>query len=145
MRNILLILTLFCAFSIQAQSDIETFFTIGDTTETFYVDGNTNMVYITVADSTLTGTDSIHLFVITGTRPYYSPVSVRDVNSTALTTYVASAGVAGMIPGAGLTRTYAFEPKQIPGNRFIILRSNESTDDLYAPKTRIVISFKRMK
>ena len=134
---------LFCVFAFQdnvkAQDAQETFFTIGDTTETFSIPGGVSKVFITVVDSSLAGVDTIfaQIKISGGVVTSYSPLAVRSANATAPTTYVTS-----MIPGNDATGTFQFDAKEIPGGTFRLVRSNESTNDLYAPRTRITVSYK---
>ncbi len=115
----------------------ETFFTIGDTTETFQISGNAKGVLITVVDSSLAGVDTIYVQGLTGGNSSdirYSTISALDMNRTADATYVTP-----LIPTNGLTRSYLLDQKAV-WRAIRIVRSNESTDDLYAPKTRIVVT-----
>lgn len=114
----------------------ETFFTIGDTAQTFQLGNNTKYVLITVVDSSLTGTDTIYVKGITGANGSdlrYSLLSTYDLYRTAQATLVTY-----MSPGNGLTKSYMLN--EVPFRALYIVRSNESTDDLYAPKTRIVVT-----
>jgi len=134
----LLFLVIAFAFQKEAKSQDETFFTIGDTTETFSVSGNPSRVFITVVDSSIAGTDTIFVQVKqNGVVTAYGQLAVHDANATAQATNVVS-----MIPGDTKTGIYWFNVSDIPGGTFRIVRSNESTNDLYAPKTRIFVNYK---
>ena len=135
---ILLFFAIVFAFQKEAKSQDETFFTIGDTTETFSVSGNPSRVFITVVDSSIAGTDTIFVQVKqNGVVTAYGQLAVHDANATAQATNVVS-----MIPGDTKTGIYWFNVSDIPGGTFRIVRSNESTNDLYAPKTRIFVNYK---
>lgn len=140
LKLILTVALLFCLFKIsnaQILNTQETFFTIGDTTETFQIGGNVKGVLITVVDSSLTGTDTVFVKGLTGANSSdnrYSLLSVYDMYRTAQATLSTS-----MIPGNGLTKSYYLD-LTIPFRAIQIVRSNQSTDNLYAPKTRIVVT-----
>lgn len=144
-----IILTIFLLFAgiflvnIESKAQIissqETFFTIGDTTETFNVPSNATRIVITVVDSSLAGVDTVFVKGITGISGNdvrYSLLSVYDLARTAQATLVTS-----MIPTNGLTKSYLLT--EVPWRSIQLVRSNESTDDLYAPKTRIVVTYIR--
>ena len=134
----LLFLVIAFAFQKEVKAQDETFFTIGDTTETFSVSGNPSRVFITVVDSSIAGTDTIFVQVKqNGVVTAYGQLAVHDANATAQATNVVS-----MIPGDTKTGVYWFNVSDIPGGTFRIVRSNESTNDLYAPKTRIFVNYK---
>jgi len=142
MKSIIFAILLFFAiafgFQKEAKSQDETFFTIGDTTETFSVSGNPSRVFITVVDSSIAGTDTVFVQVKqNGVVTVYGQLAVHDANATAQATNVVS-----MIPGDTKTGIYWFNVSDIPGGTFRIVRSNESTNDLYAPKTRIFVNYK---
>jgi len=137
------LLFLVIAFGFQkeakSQDAVETFFAVGDTTETFNVPAGANKIFITVVDSSVAGTDTIwaQIKISGGVVTSYSPLAVRNANATAPTTYVTS-----MIPGDNTAGTYQFDAKEIPGATFRVYRSNVSTNNAYAPRTRITVSFK---
>ncbi len=142
MKSIIFAILLFFAFAFafqeEAKAQGETFFTIGDTTETFSVSGNPSRVFITVVDSSIAGTDTVFVQVKqSGVVTVYGQLAVHDANATAQATNVVS-----MIPGDTKTGVYWFNVSDIPGGTFRIVRSNESTNDLYAPKTRIFVNYK---
>ncbi len=143
MKIIKLVIVLLLALILQKESKsqdaVETYFAIGDTTETFTIPPGSDRVFITVVDSAMAGTDTIfaQIKISGGVLTSYSPLSVRNTNATALTTYVTS-----MIPGDATAGTFLFNSADIPGATFRLVRSNESTNDLYAPRTRITVSFK---
>lgn len=135
----LVVASCFVALSVQAQSNVdiqEDVLTFNDTTATFTIPYNATKVMITLVDSTISGTDTVYAYVGTyssfGTR--YAAVAPHDLNGTAQTT-----NVSPMIPGNGNTRSYLID-YGIPIQSVYLIRSNESTDDKYQPKTRIVIS-----
>ncbi len=137
---ILLFLVLAFGFQKEAKSQDaqETFFAVGDTVETFSVSGNPSRVFITVVDSSIAGTDTVFVQVKqSGVVTVYGQLAVHDANATAQATNVVS-----MIPGDTKTGVYWFNVSDIPGGTFRIVRSNESTNDLYAPKTRIFVNYK---
>lgn len=134
------ILFLFIAlsFTSQVKAQEETFFALGDTTETFSVSGNPSRVYITVVDSSVAGTDTIWVQVKqNGVVTAYGQLGVHDANATSQTTNVVS-----MIPGDAKTGVYWFDVKDIPVGVFRIFRSNVSTNNAYTPRTRIFVNYK---
>jgi hypothetical protein len=143
MKNLKLIIALFLmlvfANQVKAQDQLEILFTIGDTIETVNIPSNIRTVFVTVSDSSVAGVDTISVLALTkSTRGLKSPIATHSINATAPTTYIANPIVAGN----GLTVTYSFDAQAVPGGLFEICRLNESTDDLYAPKTRISVNFK---
>lgn len=137
-----IIIFLFCVFAFQdnvkAQDAQETYFALGDTTETFSVSGNPSRVYITVVDSSVAGTDTIWVQVKqNGVVTAYGQLGVHDANATSQTTNVVS-----MIPGDAKTGVYWFDVKDIPVGVFRIFRSNVSTNNAYTPRTRIFVNYK---
>lgn len=126
------------SFTSEVKAQDETFFAVGDTTETFSVSGNPSRVYITVVDSSVAGTDTIWVQVKqNGVVTTYGQLAVHDANATAQATNVVS-----MIPGDANTGVYWFDVKDIPVGMFRIYRSNRSTNNAYAPRTRIFVNYK---
>jgi len=131
------------SFTVSQAQTYETYFdngASGDTTETFDIPSGRSICFITVVDSAETGTDTVMAFIKTGLSvggySVYSNVSVRDLASTALTTYVAI-----MVPGASTTKTYSIDLSQVPPGELTILRTNSGTDNNYTPVTRIKVLF----
>jgi hypothetical protein len=133
---IILFLVVICS-NAKAQ-EYETLFTVGDTSEVYGIPGGAKYAFITITDSSVAGTDSVQATIRTGsTWTRASIVSVRDIASTALTTYVAE-----MIPGDATTKTYAIDLTLCPKAVLEIHRNNRTNGGTaYAPKTRLVITF----
>jgi hypothetical protein len=122
-------------------------FASGDTTTTFSVN-KAKVVYFTFRDSSMTGTDTMHITIeqehsTTGLK-LNSIISLYDLSQITTTTRIASSSV---IPVDNTTKTFAWYPGGVSGSEvrftgtFRILRTNESTDDLYLPKTRCIFRF----
>lgn len=113
-----------------------------DTTEVFDVT-NAKVVTICVVDSSDSKADTIFAFIRGGdttstSNVYWSQVALHDVAQTTTTTNVAS-----MIPGDGVTKTYSVVSVVGSGVIFTqlrVVRSNESTNDAYTPRTKIAVN-----
>jgi len=116
-------------------------FSFTDTSTTYSV-SNAKVVYFTVRDSSMTGTDTLHVTIEkvypnTGIA-LRSIITLYDLSQTTTTTRIASSL---MIAGDNTTKTFAFYPGNVVSDvrftgTFRIVRTNESTDDAYLPKTR---------
>lgn len=112
-----------------------------DTTELVSLPQGAKNIVITVVDSALAGVDTIFAFVRTGGSgnlpARYSPLAVHDLYQTTTAT-----NVDRMIPTNGLTRSYIIPVTMIlPTMDLFFVRSNESTDDNYLPRTRMVVTY----
>lgn len=91
-------------------------FSPGDTTGTYGVN-HASVVYLLYADSTLTGTDTIWVGVqvtLDNGRVLKAPVSLHNAFTTTATTYVTFP----IIPGAGLTALFSWNPTNVGGTKF---------------------------
>jgi len=109
-----------------------------DTTAQFFLSGEKNIA-ITISDSTLIGTDTVFAFIKTGNLGIItglarsSQIAVHNLAETTTTT-----NVDRMIPGDGLTRTYIYE-SIFPIYELWLVRSNKSSNNAYAPVTRVIV------
>lgn len=118
---------------------------IGDTTEVYDVFG-AKSVMITVVDSSNSLVDSLYAFVQGGDTTstvnfYWAPVAVHDVGNATLTTNTVL-----IKPGDGTNGSYIIaqpDGSPIPFTRLRIVRSNKSTNDLYAPRTKISVIYSK--
>lgn len=112
----------------------ETVFTVGDTAELFNV-ANASTILLTVVDSALAGVDTIKCQIVTGlTVNRFSLVAMHNLAQPTATTNDTL-----LIPTNGLTRTYEYK-SNVPISKVNVYRTNESTNDAYAPRTRIVLT-----
>ena len=116
---------------------------IGDTSHVFDVFGATSVV-VTVVDSSNSLNDTIYVQTRGGDTTssvafYWSTIAIHNVGIAAQTTFLTNTcdGVAS----DGTTRTYALAPFDVY-TQIRVLRSNESTNDLYAPRTKISVKSK---
>lgn len=139
MKTILIAVILFItSLSIYSQEKQYTF-SAGDTVTTFSV-SNADIVYFTVKDSSISGTDTLAIYYmakspISGAY-IYTQVAVHDLGQTTLTT-----NVTVVSPGDNASKTYAITSQMWGGKitaTFYIQRQNTRTGEaVYAAKTRL--------
>lgn len=144
MKKLIITLLFVMGFVFNSYSQSKEYtFTIGDTTTTFSVN-KAKVVYFTFKDSSMTGTDTMHITIeqeFSNGVILNSVVALYALSQTTTTTRVAGSLVS---PGDNTTVTYAWYPNGVTASEvrftgtFRILRLNESTNDLYAPKTRCI-------
>lgn len=141
MKNILIALFLLSASVLFAQSPGQwnTFTLVTtDTTEEISVT-NAEILFITIRDSSLTGTDSCSLYLIStgpiSSQPLYTKVAMHDVaqaTQTTNTTFITA--------GNDATKTFILTSEMWGGpitGTFLLTRDNTRTGEAaYAPKTR---------
>ena len=144
-----IIIALFILFAFVCVSNLQTpgtwssyTFSAGDTTTTFAV-ADAQTVLFTVADSSMSGTDTLGIYFQSPsatTNTLYSQVAVHDLAQTTQTT-----NVTVVSPGDGVTRTYVLTAAMFGGNisgTFFIRRLNTRTGEaVYAPKTRLAFRY----
>lgn len=143
MKNIIRILFALFLFAGVANAQWTTYtFSAGDTTTTFPVN-NATTVYFVVADSSMSGTDTLSISFQSPsatTNKLYSLVAVHDLAQTTLTT-----NVTVVSPGDATTRTYVITAAMWGGpitGTFFIRRLNTRTGEaVYAPKTRLAFKY----
>lgn len=122
-------------------------FTAGDTTATFNV-SNARAVFFTIKDSSMSGTDSVGIwlkYTVSGSVYMYSIISVHLLATTTTTTFIASSL---LIPGDATTATWVWYPGGVSGTEatytgsFYVARLNGvNASTPYTPKTRIVVKY----
>jgi hypothetical protein len=120
-------------------------FSPGDTTTTFSVN-HASIVYFMIADSSLTGTDTVWIGIqvtLDNGRILKAPVAVHNVATTTQTTYVAPPLI---IAGNGATAVFAFNPLSIGGAKFtgifFLARTNVNDNVTpYLPRTRLAFAY----
>jgi hypothetical protein len=147
MKNIIIALFVLFAsvFTVQAQAPgewVTDTFSAGDTTATFSV-AKANLVLFTIADSSMTGTDTLAIYFQSPsatTNTLYSQIAVHDLAQTTQTT-----NVTVVSPGNGTTKTYVYTSEMHGGlisGTFFIQRQNTRTGEaVYAPKTRMAFRY----
>lgn len=145
-KNLFLLLILFFASLIipagaRAQYDnVEGILRFGDTTDAITPPVGAKHMFVAIADSSQGTplTDTVAMYAKLGeTTVLTAPMNSRDMNGTSTTALVPV-----MIATDGLTRAFDFDlnilPKKVP---FEIRRTNVSTNNAYAPRTKYTIWF----
>ena len=117
-------------------------FSAGDTITTFAV-SKASIVYFTVCDSSISGTDTLAIYFnspSSTTNTLYSTIAVHDLGQTTLTT-----NVTVVSPGDATTKTYVVTESMWGGpinGTFTIRRLNTRTGEaVYAAKTRMAFRY----
>ena len=118
----------FWGTNVETAEDVLSF---GDTTASFGLVAGAKGISITVVDSAMTGTDSVRIYSKSGSRPYYSLLSVHEYSQTTTTTNVNL-----IIPGNGVTSTYLVPDEYLVTDLYVV-RVNATPN--YSPVTRIVV------
>lgn len=145
MKKLFLALLVIFAFagSVNSQTTEYTM-SAGDTTFTApFV--NASAVFITVRDSSISGTDtlSVSLKYTYNGIVFLSTVSLHLLETTTTTTFIASSLVS---PGDNTTKTYVFYPGnnaincKYTGELFIRRLNTRTGEAVYAAKTRIIVT-----
>lgn len=107
-----------------------------DTTDIVSVPSGAKNVTITIADSAMTGTDTVKAYMrASGVITFNSLIAVHEVSQTTTTTNVTL-----MVPGAGVTSSYII-PDNVLAQDIYLVRTNTGTDNAYQPKTRWQLTY----
>ena len=144
MKKLLLALFILVTFVTVSKSQFTEYtFSSGDTTFTASFK-DAKAVFITIRDSSISGTDSIYVGLkqVYNGITFLSTVSVHLLETTTTTTFIASNL---LIPGDNTTKTYVWYPGNntaeigFTGQLFVRrLNVNDNTTP-YLPKTRIIV------
>lgn len=144
MKNIIRILFALFLFVGVANAQWTTYtFSAGDTTTTFSV-SNATIVYFTMKDSSMSGTDSLAIYLvsqspITG-ESMYTQIAAHDISQATQTT-----NTTFITAGDNTTKTFIIT-ESMWGDKitatFFIRRLNTRTGEaVYAPKTRLAFKY----